>query len=169
MFKIPNPFKKGDNEFKLDEYSVPSMKDSNNSSFDPALGTENSQEQPSELNTEANTNFENPFNNNSDDAGNNLLPSTNDIHSNDSSGQESMFNPAQNSPSQNIGTDVNSIHSEVSRVKIDTMEAKVSLMEARMSSIEHKIDTIILMLENEISEDTKKKLRFQSMRESYRK
>lgn len=162
MVSFPNPFKKKDSgEFKLDDYSLPSISDS--SSVPPLPDSNQESSTP---------NLPNPTPNVSDNdslapqasSQNNMasqLSTTSPYLQNDDS-YDQIPAPAKQ---MSMDTDVNNIHNEVSRVKIDSMEAKINLIEARMTNLDHKVDLIIEMLKNEISDETRRKLRIDSAKE----
>ncbi len=158
MISFKNPFKKEeDSGFQLDEYSLPSLNDSsnpsqgigNNNSDLPTLPENNSFNtgQTPSLNDETN-----PYNTGL----NNSLPSSFES-------QTPQFN---NSNLDNSSS--NSLHNDISKAKMETIEAKLSLMDARQSAMEQKINMIYEMILNEVSPETKKKLKLKSMMDSLR-
>ena len=137
-----NPFKKKEEGFSLDDYSLPSL--SNSSQFD-----------------NSNKSFD-PVSNLSDQE---LINQTPKFEENNFS-QSSFSNMQNNNSNQNFSTESHS--HDLTKAKLETIEAKVSLMDARMSSMEQKLELIYQMLSLEVSQDTKNKLKIDSMMQNIR-
>ena len=71
----------------------------------------------------------------------------------------------QNEPSGSSGDH----HKALSNSKLDTIEAKVTLIDARMMAMEQKIELIFQMISNEVSDETKRKYKVESMMKNFKK
>lgn len=145
-------FRKKDNKFSLDEHSLPSLseiepKPSSSSAFpsDDSLAPQQEQPKDDYSSTPPMASF-----------------------SNQGFGNQSLSTPVSNSNTP-FRDDSKSIHEEVSRAKLDTMEAKMALMEARLAGIEQRLDIVMQILKYEMSDETKKKMSMDHMRDSFKK
>jgi len=131
-----NPFKKKDDGFKLDETSLPSLNDSNNIS--PSLNSNNLDVEES---------FPEPsFTNSSVISNNTVLGSS--------------FSSQPNSINENIN---NNLHNDLIKTKIDSLESKINLIEVKISNMDQKLETIYQLILNEVSEETRRKFKVDSM------
>lgn len=129
-----NPFKKKEDGFSLDDYSLPSLNQQDKSQDNISnLSDQELMDQTPKFQDNNNS----PFPNNNNSSSNNF-----------------------NETSQNSN---NSHSQDLAKAKLETIEAKISLMDARMSAMEQKIEMIYQMLALEISDDTKNKLKINSM------
>jgi len=156
---FPNPFKKKEEDFTLNETELPSLSDSMPQSFDdnsnysgldlpdlpssPSMPSLDENVQPlsglsSQTSSFGATQPENPFATSS--------PSV----------------PEQPVQQNQTGTNQD-LHNEISRVKLETIDSKMILMDARLSAIEQKLELVFQMISSEVSEDTKRKLKVDSM------
>lgn len=98
-----------------------------------------------------------------------------DLPSQPSSNLDSSLAPSfaqvqpPSSPSQPTDFNTDSLHSEVSRVKIDAMETKLNLLDAKMSSVDSKLTFIIEVLDREMSDETKEELKKSDVMNSLKK
>lgn len=145
-----NPFKKNDEkEFKLNEHDLPSLNDSpgigKSSDFgisEPNLaGSSNSLGGLGSMNNSSSPPMPEPSYGSID--------SWNDA----SSGKK---------PEMNNSND-GSTHNEISKSKLETIETKVTLIDTRLSSIEQKIELMYQLISSEVSEETKRKFKVNSM------
>jgi len=139
-----NPFKKKDTGFNLDENPLPSLSDSSN--FD-------SQNSPSldSINSNTNSQIDNSF----------------DMSSSSTQVVNESTNPFMQTPTtSNNSFNSNSnqdLHNDLIKTKIDSLEAKTNLIEAKISSMDQKLELIYKLLLEEVSEDTKRKFKVDSM------
>ncbi len=154
---FPNPFKKKeDREYKLNTTHLPSLSD---------MGTDKPQENPLNSPVSAMPTF------GSSSSFGSTSPITDkheyDTHDFSSStpikSLSSGFNPEPTNNSSNESNSDNSIHVEITKTKIDTLEAKITLIGAKLNNIEQKLELIFQMMENEVSEETRRKIRVDSM------
>ncbi|MDA3855568.1 MAG: hypothetical protein PF569_04880 [Candidatus Woesearchaeota archaeon] len=176
-----NPFKKKENEFKLDDYELPSLGDStpNNEELmqspfptNPSLET-TQQNNPSEIpnsipsqtnshensfneeeylkngNTQAQQQFSNPYMNTQ-------------LNTPQENQQQDYNNNNQNSNTQNL-------HNDITKAKLDSIESRVTLMDSKLSSIEQKLEILTKLIMEEVSEETKRKLKLDNMMDKVRK
>lgn len=149
-----NPFKKKeDNEFKLDHMELPTIGDKNN------VGNENQVSEPNLAVPQL------PEMNSSND---NLALSNQGTDLSSNPTMDLNSNPFANNSigNHNNETDLsanNNLHSEISKTKIDSLDSKVTLIDARLSNMEQKLEMIFQMISNEVSEDTKRKFKVDSM------
>lgn len=146
-----NPFKKKDNEFKLDELELPSMSENNEESTNPIINGANLNNQtfPTQNSTETNpmsSQEEFPVNNNPSPEFPNPFTNNN----------QNQNNNQDNSQMQNI-------HNDIAKAKLESMDSKVTLIDARLSSIEQKLEILNKLILEEVSDETKKKLKIDSM------
>lgn len=152
-----NPFKKKeDYSFKLDDYSLPSLSESNTQSLD--VGNEFSPGND----FSSNQNQSNDFSMGNMNAGNNFSTS--------SLASSNPF-PTQNTQPmmQETKSMDNNYHNDLSKAKLETIEAKTALIEARLSSMEHKLELIFQMLSHEVSDETRRKIKVDGMMNNFRK
>ena len=132
-----NPFKKKDEGFSLDDYSLPSLNNSINKN---------------EINND----------NVSDLSDEQLINQTPKFEENSFSTPAFNNSQYQNNFQENNNNNNNN-NNDLTKAKLETIETRVSLIDVRMSSIEQKLEMIYQMLSLEISDETKKKLKIQSM------
>ena len=155
---LPNPFKrKEDKEYKLNTAHLPSLSD---------MGADKPQDNPSNPPVSAMPTFgsSNSFGNSSSFSG----MHENDAHDFSStmpikSLSSGYMSESINNNSNKGNSDNSNIHAEIIKTKIDTLEAKITLIEARLSNIEQKLELIFQMMKNEVSEETRRKIRVDSM------
>jgi hypothetical protein len=141
-----NPFKKKESEFKLDELELPSISENKEepinspetNTLNEAPITENDPtKMPQEnfpINNEPSPQFPNPFVNN-----------------------------AQTQDTSQSNPHMQNMHNDITKAKLDSMESKVTLIDARLSSIEQKLELLNKLILEEVSDETKRKLKVQSM------
>ena len=172
-----NPFKKKENDFKLDEHELPSMSNIENASNEPSdlnnNTTTDSTIQDNQINNDnLNTSMNdmstsNPFNgiNNIDTSGNDslLANQSSNMNSFNDNSQASFSNPIEqqntNIQTQSNNTDMNS---QINKANIESMNSKMTLVDARLSNIEHKLEVLNNLILAEISEETKRKVNINS-------
>ncbi len=147
-----NPFKKKDDEFKLDEESLPSLGDSNFTQQPVDTSPSSLGEMPSMSQSEPP--MPNLSNASMADTLNSTLPSLNGGMSSTSSPFDT---PAPSSFSQDTQMPTSSHQNDLIKAKLDSIEAKVNLFEAKFSSMEQKIELIYQLLSHEVSDETKRK------------
>ncbi len=173
-----NPFKKKENEFSFNNDSdLPSLSstDNNSNSFNPSnslpplpdsnsSSNDFSQSSNSDFNS-SNLSSNNSFNMSSQDQSN----SDQNEFKPRAFSSEAMTSPPDLTPQEDTVSGNDSSHSQkLSYAQNETTLAKVSLMEARLNSIESKIDLITQVLLEEVSDETKKKLKLKSMMDRIR-
>jgi hypothetical protein len=103
-----------------------------------------------------------------DDLGGNSLNSS--MNSNENSPIEPTFNPGNNNSIQNFGNGFSNLNNndnnDLLYTKIENLQASQNLLKVKVETIENKLDLILKILENEISEQTKEKLNLDSMKNS---
>jgi len=145
-----NPFKKKDDGFKLEESSLPSLSESSDLNQESQVP-----------NLESSTSFDsNPVQSGIDS---NPLgtPSVQPAINN-----SSPFNPIQDmtpSASMNNPSSNQDLHNDLIKTKIDSLDSRTALIEAKINSVDQKLNVIYQMLQAEISDETKKKLKLDSM------
>lgn len=151
-----NPFKKKEAGFKLDDYSVPSMSEVNNSSnATTGLSTN------TPPNFDSNASLSSVSNNTSSfDSGFDTGPSS--MYS--QSMGESGIIPSQSQYDDGSGD----VKMGIVKEKIEIIGAKMELLDSKMTNIEQKLDFIYNVLMHEISDDTKRKVSTQNMMNSAR-
>ena len=154
---ILNPFKKKeDKEYKLNTTNLPSLSD---------MGTDKPQDNLSSPSVPAMPTFGSSSSLGSTPSFPNMRE--NDAHDFSSAtpikSLNSGFKPEPIKNSSNESNSDNSIHAEIIKTKIDMLEVKITLIEARLSNIEQKLELIFRMMENEVSEETRRKIRVDSM------
>lgn len=127
-----NVFKKKENSFSLDDYSLPNLNS-----------------------TQSTSGNQTNLSNFSDSELINQTPKF----------EETSYSSPFNQYNQNNLNDVSS-NNDYNKAKIETMEAKISLIDAKISSIDNKLDVIYQILLNEISDETKRKMKLQNMMET---
>ena len=155
MFKLPLGKKKEDG-FKLDDYSIPNMNNSNvagenmssSSSFDSGIDS-----------SYQNSQFSNSFSQGQNSPNSFQQP----FSSAPSSFQQQNQFVGGNSGYSSLGND-----NELIRVKIEAIESRLSLVDAKISSANQKIDEIHRILLAEISDETKRRLKVGDMMDSVR-
>lgn len=150
-----NPFKKKE-EFSLNDSSLPSMTEmsspssfgSSNNDFSkvPSLGDENTSFDSNSLEN----NSENFSMNNESD----MTPKF--------SSPEPMV-PKEEIVGEPVNTGSSSHAQQLNAAQMETTLAKVTLIEARLNSIDSKLDILTKLILEEVSEDTKRKLKVDSM------
>lgn len=189
--------KKKDKDYKLDEYKLPSISQSGSGNDNSQVQNNSMGSLPPSNNNSQSNNMMNPNslpspNNQSNPMSNSnpfssinsqvsspfpepVSPPTYDNQQSSNPMQapqhQSQMTSSRVSSNQNNLFDVNpsSLHDEVSRVKIDSIESKVQLMDAKISNVDNKLNLILKILENEISDETKKRLRLDEMVDSFKK
>lgn len=165
-----NPFKKKhDDGFSLDEHQLPSLSQSGGpqqpqteeSIPEPPQSQENQQstqplpeQQPFSQGNGAS--FSNPF-----------AQQPSQMQPQDLSASSDMT-PSSQQPQQH-NEDATKYHNDYSKAKLESIDAKVALLDAKMSSLEQKVDALLSMVSAEVSEETKSKLKLNSMLDSIRK
>jgi len=147
-----NPFSKKNNEFKLDDEKLPSLAGSEQEKKNQFLQT------PRDTSLESHSSPINPTDNTPVQALDIGMSSSNTLGGVTSSYKEQMANSPNNSINNSL-----SHHEELSKAKMETMEAKIQLMEAKLSSIDQKLEVLNQMIYAEISDETKKKFKIDSM------
>jgi len=154
-----NPFKKKEDEFKLDDISLPSLGDMNpspenslNSSTSSFSETSNPIE-PS-MPEPANSINENPF------------ASPNQATISPSTQNQNPFGNNNNSIQTTTNDNQQNIQNDILKAKVESMESKVTLIDARLSNIEQKLEIIFRMISEEVSNETKTKLNLDTMIQS---
>ena len=66
-------------------------------------------------------------------------------------------------------SDLDGHHKALSSSKLDTIEAKVTLIDARIMAMEQKIELMFQMISNEVSDETKRKYKVESMMRNFKK
>jgi CCR4-NOT transcription complex subunit 7/8 len=174
-----NPFKKKENEFNLNESSLPSLGSNDNN-----RNNNNSSDFNSDLPPIPNSDFSNNNNNDFSQTENNDFNSFDDSSmtpsfsqpqpdsefkskfSSDSLVSEPDLTPEINSSNNNSHS---SSHSQqLSNAQMETKLAKMNLIEMKLNSMESKIDMISQILLEEVSDETKKKLKLKSMMDRVR-
>ena len=157
-------FKKKKENFSFDdEPNLPSLSDVESSeppkNFDSNLGKE--------LNHGLGELPKNAFVSTDDYSDSSLEKENESFSSNMNSFGPSSYKKSSNEDDSNK----NSIPSDnrLLNAKIETIEAKLSLAQANIATIEHKIDMIYKMVVLEISDETRKTLRLNEMRDSLKK
>jgi len=148
-----NPFKKKENSFKLDEYSVPSLNESKNQGF-----SNNGNLSSSSLGEEMPSNISNSG---LPESSNQYGVINNDIQTmNQANPIISGSNPINSGvgPISNNSQTINSNSDELLKVKLDNLDNKLSLLENKFLNLEQKIDLIYNLILNEVSEETKRKI-----------
>jgi hypothetical protein len=79
------------------------------------------------------------------------------------SGIKSWNEPQTENKTSSENENNNDIHNQISKSKLDTIEAKVTLIDARIYSMEQKIELMFQMISSEVSEETRRKLKVDSM------
>lgn len=155
-----NPFKKKEDGFSLDNYSLPTVKEQeknqNPMGFDNSLPNSNSNfgDMSSQSGTDNNS-FLPPVQQPQQDQN-----SFSQFPSNDVNSQSNNF-------SQSNSRDPY-VQQEISRTRLDTIEAKLSLIQSKMSNLENTLEKVYEMLSYEISDETKQKLNFKTLSSSAR-
>jgi hypothetical protein len=154
-----NPFKKKDTGFKLDESSLPSLSDiKENTPIAENIHTNSSPE----LNTNTNLNLPDLNTQNSMPIDETPIPVNNPFETQNSfSGPMNLSEPQQ--------TPIQNMHNDIVKAKIDAMESKITLIDAKLSSIEQKLELLNKLILEEVSEDTKRKLKINSMMSNIKK
>jgi tRNA A-37 threonylcarbamoyl transferase component Bud32 len=75
-------------------------------------------------------------------------------------------NPQQNNQMQHQVEQNNTndnLHKDITKAKIETIESRITLIDAKLASIDQKLEIITKLIQEEVSEETKRKLNVQSM------
>ncbi len=159
-----NPFKKKDNEFKLDDYELPSLNSQpQNTSLQPSSNIENPFESNSTTQTD---NYD--FSNNQTSTSSPLSQLSQENRFSQPNNFDNPFaNPQQNnqSSSQQIekNNTNNTLNNDITKAKLDTMDSKITLIDAKLASIDQKLEILTKLIHEEVSEETKRKLSVQNM------
>lgn len=149
-----NPFKKKeDNSYSLDQQQLPSLSQLDSSQQSQSQSNLSQPNTPSgNLSSQPQQDFSNPFQQN-----------TSSMQPQDLSQPSSMegTKPQQSQDESNY-------HHDYSKAKLDSIDSKVALLEAKFSSLEQKMDTLIAMVSEEVSEETKAKLQKSSIQNTLR-
>lgn len=146
-----NPFKKKE-EFSLSNDSLPSLSDIGSSPFSstdndlPSLGSSSDFSAPPTLGDNDSSQF----------SESNLTPS--------------FAKPEPMVPKEEISMNTpNESHSaRLNNAQMETTLAKVTLIDARLNSIESKLDILTKLILEEVSDDTKRKLKVDSMMSNFK-
>ncbi len=147
-----NPFKKKESEYKLDDYSIPSLSETKNSTSEQLTPLENPFEESPSLPQLPNQSPQNDFSMGQNNFNGMQSPSSNPfIQAHEASQQITN----QNNQTENMST-----------AKLELIETKIALMETKFQTIESKLDIIIKLIESEVSDETKKRLNVSRILES---
>lgn len=161
-----NPFKKKDDGFKLDDYSLPSLSESGDGLPKNDLLTASNLPTGDLPNLDSNSPSSNPFSQDNSQQGkgpnSDLNPNTDNAFN--------SFNPMNNRistpptlPSASNSMNSDNFHNDIIKAKLETMESKISLMDARMANMEQKMEMIFQLIAAEVSDETKRKFKVKSM------
>lgn len=153
-----NPFKRKDNEFKLDDYSLPTLgdthlsNDSKEKSFDD-MG----------ISSDSSFNFGSNSSSHEFNSGNSFGGAS------ESSFHTNSFSTSSPKSSNNSLNDIQSVNSDIIKAKLETLESKTTLIDARLANMEQKLELLNQLILAEVSDETKQKLNVQSMMNKIRK
>ena len=175
---FPNPFKKKeDKEFKLNQDELPSLgqNDDFNTSSNNSLSNNNmfntsafpASQPTSEYDSSSSQGFESSLSSNnlnstevSEDLNNSFSQSNAPQTDAFSLQPVSSSSIPQNSSSSDSAV---SVHHDLNRSQMETTIAKITLLEAKLSSIEQKLDVVLKVLAEEVSEETQRKIKVKHM------
>lgn len=172
-----NPFKKKNNEFKLDDYDVKSMSENNN--YDSSSSNmDNSSQNFSPTSEENQLNSQNSFAStmpNSNPENQTMGGQASSFPSVSSSSFSGPIETPRTSQSFSGGFDsnpssmgMNNSSNDLINAKLEGIENKMALTDAKIANIEHKLNIIYNILMAEVSDQTKQKFSVNSMMDSVR-
>jgi hypothetical protein len=167
--------KKEDDGFKLDESKLPSLSDTNSNAPFPEENippTSDLPQTPAPVNPQ-----DDPFAVPDDHPDRDLYNQARDYTpesamtragnpTNLGASPNSNFMPNQQQKmpeAQDGNQQVTNLHPELLMAKIESMESRMTLLDAKISNQNQKLELIYQLIMNEVSEDTKRKLKVQSM------
>lgn len=166
---FPNPFKKKEDDFTLNEAELPSLSDSMSNESSPSSDFPSLPDIGSTPSSDLGSGYPPSSPTPSPEENVQGLPGlssqTNDFSSSPSLPSSNPFDTSgsTSTPESSSGGANQDLHNEISRVKLETMDSKLVLMDARMAAMEQKLELIFQMISSEVSEETKRKLKVDSM------
>lgn len=160
--------KKKEDDFSLNENSLPSLSDSHSiknqhemsnsdmPSFPPQNGSENS----NSLNSDSSMSTSPIPEGIQQDVGGFNMPKS---ENNNSLNNDTTPSFSSNNDSIGVKNPHNEINDGVIKAKLESVDNRTELIEARLSAMEQKLEFIYQMISHEVSDETKQKLKVRDM------